>query len=275
MRSINNRYKLLIIDIDGTLLDKNRNISAEDKDALAKAANAGIQISLCTGRVVQASLPIIDYLALDGYHIFFDGALVYNPEKDEEVYVKPISQELVRQMVDFVHRNEVNLDLYSGTQFFVEQESWVSDIRRQFFGLEPTVIDFAKVWPRERIIKGTLVVRSAEEKANAENFCRYFKDSLTFSLTKTPAYPDIDFINVIAAGASKGEALEALVTFLGIPLAEVVAIGDGSNDASLLSKVGLAIAMGNAIDELKALADHITLDVDHHGVAAVVHKFLL
>ena len=98
MRSINNRYKLLIIDIDGTLLDKNRNISAEDKDALAKAANAGIQISLCTGRVVQASLPIIDYLALDGYHIFFDDALASNPEKGEEVYVEPINKELVGQM---------------------------------------------------------------------------------------------------------------------------------------------------------------------------------
>ena len=272
---INTSYKLLVLDIDGTLLDKNGNISAEDTEALAKAANAGIQVSLSTGRVVQASSRILNQLSLDGYHIFFDGALVHNPKKDEEVYVKPISQELVKQMVDFVRLNDDNLDLYSGTHFFVEQESWVSDIRRQFFGLEPTVIDFAKVWPKERIIKGTLVVRSPEEKAKAENFRRHFENNLTFSLTKTPAYPEVDFINIIALGASKGTALEALVSLMGVPLAEVVAIGDGDNDAPLLSKAGLAIAMGNATDELKALADHVTLNVDHHGVSAAINKFLL
>lgn len=178
-------------------------------------------------------------------------------------------------MVDFVHWNETNLELYSATNFFVEQESWASDIRRHFFGLEPTIIDFAKVWSRERIVKGTLVVRSAEEKAKAESFRRHFENKLTFSLTKTPAYPEVDFINVIALGVSKGNALEALVAHLGIPLCEVVAIGDGGNDASLLSRSGLAIAMGNATDELKALADYVTLNVDRHGVASAINKFLL
>lgn len=263
------------MDIDGTLLDKNGAIAAEDKDALAEAVAAGIQVALSTGRVVQASLKILNQLSLDGYHIFFDGALVYNPEKGEEVYAKPISPELVRQMVNFLHRNEVNLDFFSTTRFFVEQESWASALRREFFGLEPVVGDFARVLPRERIVKGTLVVRSTEEKEKAAAFCRYFKDSLTFSPTKTPAYPDVDFINVVAAGVTKGEALEALVTHLGIPLSEVVAIGDGDNDASLLSRVGLAIAMDNATNELKELADRVTLDVDHHGVAAAIRQFLL
>ncbi len=275
MRLINNPYKLLVLDIDGTLLDKNGAIAAEDKDALAKAVDAGIQVALSTGRVVQTSLKTLNQLSLDGYHIFFDGALVYNPEKGDEVYARPISPELVRQMVNYIHRDEVNLDLYSVTQFFVEQESWRSDIRRQFFGIEPTVVNFARVWLGERIVKGTMVVRSTEEKAKAASFCRYFKDSLTFSPTKTPAYPDVDFINVVAAGVAKGEALEALVTHLGIPLSQVVAIGDGNNDASLLARVGLAIAMGNATAELKALADQVTLDVDHHGVAAAIQKFLL
>lgn len=275
MRLINNPYKLLVVDIDGTLLDKNGAISAEDKDALARAGDLGIQVSLSTGRVPQACLKIIGQLSLDDYHIFFDGALVADPEKGEEVYVQPISEEYVRQVTEFAHRNEIDLDLYSATHFFAERETWVTDIRRQFFGLQPTIVDFTQLWHRERIIKGTLVVFSAEERAKADSFYLHFKSSLNFSWTKTPAYPGVDFINVLAPEVSKGRALEALASFLGIPLTEVIAIGDGVNDVSILSKAGLAVAMDNAVDELKAVADHVTLDVDHHGVAAAIERFLL
>ena len=73
-------YKLLVIDIDGTLLDKRGIISDEDTKALARAKAAGIRVSLSTGRAVKACTKILSQLALDGYHIFFDGALVCNPE---------------------------------------------------------------------------------------------------------------------------------------------------------------------------------------------------
>lgn len=275
MRLIKNPYTLLVVDIDGTLIDKNGAISAEDKDALARAGDSGIQVSLSTGRVVQACLRIISQLSLDGYHMFFDGALVSNPEKGEEVYVKPIGEELVRQIVDFVHLNEINLDLYSATHYFIERETWSTDIRRQFFGIEPTVVDFTNLWQKERIIKGTLVVFSAEERAKADSVRRQFKSSLHFSGTRTPAYPEVDFINVVAPDVSKGKALEALASFLGIPLTEVIAIGDGANDIPLLSSAGLAVAMDNAPSELKAVADYVTLDVEHNGVAAAINKFLL
>ncbi len=272
---INSPYKLLVVDIDGTLLDKNGAISTEDKNALARAGDLGIQVSLSTGRVVQASLRIIDQLSLDGYHIFFDGALVSNPEKGEEVYARPISKELAEQIVDFTHRGEINLDLYSVTHFFAERETWATDIRRQFFGLQPTIVDFSELWRKERIIKGTLVVLSPEERAKADSFYLHFKSSLSFSWTKTPAYPEVDFINVVAPDVSKGKAMEVLASYLGIALPEVMAIGDGANDVSLLSIVGLAVAMDNASEELKAVADYVTLDVDHNGVAAAINKFLL
>ena len=271
---VNNRYKLLVVDIDGTLLNKNGTISAEDKKTLARASDSGIQVSLSTGRVVQASLGIINQLSLDGYHIFFDGALVSNPENGEEVYVAPISKELVRQIGEAAHQSEINLDLYSVTHFFVERETWATNIRHQFFGLQPTIVDFTQLWLKERIIKGTLVVRSVEEKATADSFRLHFKGRFSFSMTKTPAYPEVDFINVLAPGVSKGKALEALASHLGIALNEVMAIGDGANDVSLLSKAGLAIAMDNATAELKAVADYVTLDVDHSGVTAAISKFL-
>jgi len=270
-----NPYKLLVLDIDGTLLDKNGVISAEDRKALARVGDLGLPVSLSTGRVAQACLGIISQLSLDSYHIFFDGALVSNPNHGKEIYVQPIDKMVAKQAIEFAHLNGINLEFYSADHYFVERETWASDIRRDFYHTPPTVVDISKLWQKERIIKGVLTLRSPEERARAEILYLQFKDSLSFSWTKTPAYPEVDFINVLAPEVSKGKALEALASFLGIPLTEVMAVGDETNDISLLSSAGLAIAMGDAPDEVKAVADYVTLDVDHNGLAAAVNKFLL
>jgi Cof subfamily protein (haloacid dehalogenase superfamily) len=268
-------YKLLVVDIDGTLLDKHGALSAEDREALAKVRRSGIRVSLSTGRASQACRKLIDQLSLDGYHMFCDGALVSDPITGQEVYAQPISAALVRQIVEFVHLNEMHMDLFSSSRYFVERETWASDIRREFFGLQPVVVDFNQLWRQERIIKGTLVVRSLEEKARVEQFRQHFSRRLSLSMTKTPAYPEVDFINVLTIGVSKQKALEALARHLGIAMVEIMAIGDGANDVSILSAVGLGVAMGNAADEVKAVADYVTLDVDHSGVAAAIKRFLL
>jgi len=264
-----------VVDIDGTLVGGDRSISAEDREALAKARDSGIRVSLSTGRATQACLGIIDRLSLDGYHIFFDGASVSNPSRGEEVYVKPISRETVKQMVEFAHRHEIDLELYSATHYFAERETWSTQAHRDFFDIEPTIADFTGLWERERIIKGGLVTTTPEEAAKAESFCRQFDDRLHFSRARTPAYPGVDFFNILAPEVSKGKALEALASHLGISISAVMAIGDGTNDISLLASAGLAVAMGNAPDEVKAVADYVTLDIDHSGVAAAINKFLL
>ncbi len=272
---INNPYKLLVVDIDGTLLGKDDTISDKDRETLAKACESGIYVSLSTGRATLACLSIIEQLSLDGYHIFFDGALVSNPDNGEEIYIQSLSQAIVKQAMEFAHLNDINLELYSATHYFIERETWSTDIHREFFGIEPTIVDFTRLSSQERIIKGGLAVASPQEAAKARSFCGQFSNSLHFSWAKTPAYPGVDFLNILPLGVSKGKALEVLASHLGISLSQVIAIGDGTNDISLLSSAGLAIAMGNAPDEVKAVADHITLDVDHSGLAAAINKFLL
>ena len=270
-----NDYRLLVIDIDGTLLNGQGEISAEDREALDKVRDVGLRVCLSTGRALMACLGIIDRLSLDSYHIFFDGALVSSPDQAEELYVQPISGKAVRQMVEFAHGNSIDLELYSTTQYFAERETWSTEAHRQFFDFIPTIASFDEIWEKERIIKGGLVVTNPEEEAKAESFRRKFGDAVHFSQARTPAYPGVVFNNILAPEVSKGKALETLAVHLGVPLAEVAAVGDGTNDISLLSSAGLGIAMGNAHDELKKVADHITLDVDHSGLAAAINKFLL
>jgi len=272
---INHPYKLLVVDIDGTLVGKDGNILPQDREALTKAGDLGIKVSLSTGRAAQSCLSLIRQLALDSYHIFFDGALVSNPAQNQEIYIQPLSKEVVREAVQFAHLNDINIDLYSTTHYFIERETWSSKIHRDFFSLKPILVDFTELWERERIIKLGLVTTSLQEADTVRKFHHKFKDSLHFSRVRTPAFPGVDFINVVAPGVSKGKALEALTSHLGIALTEVIAIGDGMNDIPLLSLAGLGIAMGNAPALVKAEADYTTLDVDRGGLAAAIKKFLL
>jgi len=270
-----NTYRLLVVDVDGTLVGKDGIISAEDRRALAQVRDLGIPVSLSTGRALRACSGVFRQLELDGYHIFFDGALVSDPHHTREVYVQSISPAVVKRTVDFAHLNDVSLELFSATRYFVERESWFSDIRRRFFDVEPTIVDFTNLWEQEKVVKEGLLVDSPQEAEKAQRFYLAFKDSLGFSRAKTPAYPDVDFINIVAPEVSKGKALELLASYLGVPLSQVMAVGDGSNDIPLLSMAGLAIAMGHASAEVKAVADYVTLDVDHSGVAAAINQFLL
>jgi 5-amino-6-(5-phospho-D-ribitylamino)uracil phosphatase len=273
--NISNHYKLLVLDIDGTLLNKAGTISAADRLALDNIRNAGIQVSLCTGRVITACTAILEELSLDGYHIFFDGALVYNHKLGREICSWPIPPEVVRKACEVSLSDRIPLDLFSSTRYFVTEESWRSDIRRKFFKIGSATTDFKDLWRKEKIIKGGIVTSSPEEESQARSYITKLEDCLNFTWTMTPAYPDYRFINIVDIRVSKGKALEALASHLGLGMEEVAAIGDGSNDVSLLATAGLAIAMRNSPAELKSVADHITGDVEQSGVAQAIYKFFL
>jgi Cof subfamily protein (haloacid dehalogenase superfamily) len=262
------------VDIDGTLVNRNGTISDRDKEALSRAREAGVQVALSTGRGLLATADVIKELSLNSYHISFDGALVSHPGSSDEIYADPISKVLVKQMIDAAHDCGVDLELFTVTHYFVEHETWSTRAHREFFNTPSTIVDFNQIWERERVIKGGLVSTSSEEAARINNFYRRLDHQLHFSLAKAPAFPQVDFTNVLSRGVSKGKALKKLAAHLKIPLDDIIAFGDGVNDISLLTAAGVAVAMGNAVDEVKAIADYITLDVDHSGLAAAIDKYI-
>ena len=170
-----------MVDIDGTLLGRDRAISAKDREALARSRALGVMVTLSTGRAAAATSHIINQLSLDGYHVFFDGALVSKPNQGEELYVKPLDKAVLRQAIEFAHLNDISIEFYSVAHYFAERETWSTNIRRRFFDIQPTIQDFTNLWQQERIIKGTLTVSSPEERARAKSFCTQFKSTLNFS----------------------------------------------------------------------------------------------
>lgn len=270
-----NNYKLLVIDIDGTLINKDSTVSKENKEALELARERGITIALSTGRTVTSCMRIIKQLAMDGYHIFFDGALVCDCVSREHVYIRPVEKALVKEMVEYANTHNIDLELASAKKYFARRETWSTEVKRSFFDIETIIGDLSLPCEGEEIIRLDIVVSNSAEQFRAELFMRQFAGRLRFSQAHSPQFPDVTIINIISPGTSKGEALKALVRHMGVNLDEVVAVGDWINDIPLLTAAGLKIAMGNAHDDLKAIADYVTLNAEEHGLAAAVRKFLL
>jgi len=268
------KYKLLVSDVDGTLINKHGTVSEADKDALARARASGIIVSLCTGRAPQGCAGLLRQLALDGYHTFHDGAQVINPDTEHQIYIQPFNYSTIRQAVEWAHRYDMEIELYSTTQFFAEKENWSTRVHRDFFNIPPVMTDYDALRQNETIIKMQTVRTNPEEAEKINAFCREFADRCHFSWVKSPAFPDADFINILSPQVSKGKAITELAAYLSIRKEEIIAIGDGKNDVSLLSAAGLAIAMESAPDVLKNIAHYITAGVDESGVAKALNKFL-
>ena len=269
------KYKLLVLDIDGTLVGKDTTVSPENKRALQQAVAKGLTVTLCTGRAPRGAMRVLNQLALDGFHTFFDGALVINPETERVVYTQALENEMLSKAVHWASDHKLELDLYSATQYFAEQENWSTWAHRGFFSVAPVITRFENVIGREVIVKIGTVAADNEQLKKVQEFEDEFKDVFNFTRVKTPAYPETDFINVVSPHVSKGKAILKLAAFLGIKPDQIIAIGDGWNDVSLLSAAGFAVAMPHAPEELKAIADYITLGVEENGVAAAVAKFIL
>jgi Cof subfamily protein (haloacid dehalogenase superfamily) len=175
--------------------------------------------------------------------------------------------------VEYCRANNVYLELYSRDFFFAERENWSDEIHRKFFRVEPTFVSFDGIWDREKILKAEMVVGSPEDAQKVKKFADHFNGRINYSVAYTPAYPEVEFFNIVNPEVTKGTALKLLMDEIGVHPVEVIAIGDGLNDIPLLQQAGNAVAMGNAPDEVKAVCQYNTADVDHHGVADAINYF--
>jgi Cof subfamily protein (haloacid dehalogenase superfamily) len=269
------QYKLLVLDIDGTLVGKANTVSPENKQALARASKSGVNISLCTGRSLRGCRLLLSELSLNGYHVFYDGALVINTVTGHEAYVQEIEVTDIKKAIEWSYERGLDIELYTSTQYFAEHENWSTDIHRKYFNSVPTFVKYPELLGRERIIKIGTVANSTAELEKIKEFCRDFSGIFNFSWVTSPSFPNAEFINIVSPQVSKGRAVTELAGHLGISRAEIIAIGDGKNDIPMFAAAGLGVAMQNSPDDLKSVAGYVTSDVEESGLAAAIEKFVL
>ncbi|WP_430598510.1 Cof-type HAD-IIB family hydrolase [Enterococcus sp. AZ177] len=266
--------KLVAIDLDGTLLDSKKEISARNKEALTQAKAAGVKIVICTGRPLAAIGIYLDALNLrdnGDYSITFNGGLVQKNDTGEIIEKSSLALENVHELYELAKLLNVPLDILSDglvmqlstTQ---EYESLYSQLNKllTFESYEVAQLTTDRIYNKAVIAVDQVYLDEQIKKIPSSFYDRY-------EVIKTRS----NLLEFMPKGITKAYGISLLARDLGIKQEEIMTIGDEENDVPMIEYAGLGVAMENAVAKVKDLADVITDTNDNDGVAQAVEKFVL
>ena len=271
--------RLIALDIDGTLLDENSRLPAINRNAVADAAERGIEIALVTGRRYDFATPIARQFPCPLTMIVNNGALVKSSDGNTQlVHLLPrdIAARVLDAAADFREQASVCFNRPRENQVIYERIDWEDPLRRGYFERNREYL--AEMTPlRDCLTEDPIQVMFtgyANEVREIERFLTHLPFVSEYSLART-IYDKRDFglVDVIAAGCSKGATLAEWVRRRGWSREDVMAIGDNLNDMEMLQFAGLPVVMGNSVPELKSLGWRETLTNDQGGVAAAIELY--
>lgn len=265
--------KLIAIDIDGTLLDPNNQLTQANIDAIQAAEKAGIKVVLCTGRPLSGVQPYLDQLKISGsdqYAITFNGAMVQN--LDGKVIVNHtlsfddfLETEMLGRKLNVHYQIETTDKIYAVNKSispYTTAESFLVRLPVEYMTPE----DFSDqiVMSKAMYVDFPEVISRVKPQLPAS-----LSDHL--SVVQSATY----FIEIMNKKATKGNALSDLASALNFSASEVMAIGDNGNDLSMIEYAGTGVAMGNAIPEIKEVAQQVTSSNADNGVAQAIKNYAL
>lgn len=265
-------YKMIVLDMDDTLLTDDHIISEATKTALMLAQEKGVKVVLASGRPTYAMLDAAKELRLAEYGSFilsFNGAKITNCQTNEELFSSTLSPETVHQLFDLSQRENIWIHTYMNDEIITQENNPFTEIEGKLTGLPiKTVADF-KQTVSSPVVKVLMV---KEENYLKEVEARLQKELANdLSVMRSKPY----FLEFTELGVTKGTSLAILIEKLGISREEVIAIGDSYNDVAMIEFAGLGVAMGNAPDDVKQLADYVTDTNNNDGIAKVIDTFIL
>lgn len=263
------KIKLFVSDIDGTLLVPKEKISARNIAAVKRMFDAGITVTIATGRMYQAALPIAQELGVNVPIITYNGALIKSVE-GEIIHAKYLPENLVAEIVEFYEKRGWHLQSYSEDNLLVPANNDYVTNYVASQKVKANVIGWEGMKTKTfQVCKLLGIADDAEEnlKRMAE-VKKEFGDKIDVTKS-TPIFTEIVCPNV-----SKASAIKILAEKLGITRDEVLAIGDSDNDLPMLKAAGIGVAMGNATDEVKKSCDVVTGRCEDDGFAQAVDKFV-
>ena len=272
------KIRLIALDLDGTLLGSDKQLSEENASALARAAQEGIEIVPATGRFYRGMPQAIRALPYVRYVISVNGAEVYDVVRRETVCGSEIPWERAVAVMERLDALPVLYDCYQNGWGWMTQALY--DQAAQYAANVHSLEMIRNLRTPVPELKACL----KERASGVQKIQIFFRDmELRAKMLQAlpEAFPDlvvttsiVNNIEINSREATKGAALQKLARRLEIPIAETVAFGDDRNDISMLEAAGIGVAMGNAENEVKQAADYVTGDCNDSGVARAIKHFL-
>ena len=263
-------YKIIALDMDETLLQPNKTISAEDRDALIKAQEMGIYVVLATGRPIFGIRKYIDELQIPdkGYAVCFNGAEVTTIDTKELIYNEKLNGDDLHYLAKLAKKLNVNMHGFDKNGCFSEKMSKFTNLEITLNHIDLNYVKYDDFKPDHEIIK----IMYVDEPEYLDSVIKKFPKEIydRFNIVKSAPF----FLEFLKPTADKWYAIEALAKHLGIKNEEIMTFGDEKNDYLMIKNAGLGIAMGNAIDEVKKVAKFVTVKNYENGIAYALNKFI-
>ena len=271
--------RLIALDIDGTLLDSEGRIPDANREAIARALGAGVEVALATGRRYDFARPIVDQLPAPLTLILSNGAIVKRREGEtlmRSLLPRALAREVLARVPEHRDSAAVVFDRPREGQVVFEAIDWEHPRHHRFFAANRPFL--SEVTPLEDCLTedpiqvmfsgGCVEMRRLFERL------QHAASGWSIALTEY-AHRDFSLVDIVCAGCSKGSALRAWSERRGFTPAEVMAMGDNLNDVQMLEFAGTPVVIGNALSELKARGWSVTTTNDEAGVARAIEEYIL
>lgn len=265
-------YKLICLDVDGTLLNDEKRVPEPVRESLKRAYDRGIRIALVTGRMPAATELVERELSIPCIKACNAGTYILLG--DECIHSRCLPPEAAwRIYEDFMARSHLPLWIFKGRKWYVTEVDYYVERESRIIHHKPELADMrelVRIWKEEGTGPNKLLVGAEPETVSQIQARMKVEGPSGVDMARSA---DI-YLEIFPEGANKGEALEAICKALNIRREETIAFGDQELDIPMLRKAGTAIAMGNAIEELKKLADFVTGSNNDAGIASALNRYL-
>lgn len=266
-------YKAVFTDMDGTLLRKDHSISEATRELIQKIIAAGIPFVLVSARPMHGILPISKWLGTTSQPIVsLNGA--YIGLENKIIFESAMEMEIVEDIQAVAAAYDVTLIYYAGMEWFAEKNNAATAKEQRITEVAVNIApfdDLRQLWKRRHNrINKIMAIGAAEIVKALEEKLHHMYGPMMNIYTSKPTY-----LEMMRRDASKTNAVKLMLARYGVLREEVIAIGDNFNDKDMIAFAGTGVAMGNAPDEVKAVADWVTDTNQHDGVRKAFEKFMV
>lgn len=267
------KYNIIVLDLDGTLTNRDKVITPRTKAALMEAQKRGKKVVLASGRPTPGVTPLAEELRLKdygGYILSYNGGIIMNCQTKEVLFSKLLPAETNQKIIELAEEHRVDFLTYEGDHIvtnnkenqYGQKESWINHMPLVEVEDPRTYLKFQV--PKFLMLDDGDYLALVEPRVKAalgKNFSVYRSEPF--------------FLEILPKGIDKAQSLERLLDVIGMTRQEMIACGDGYNDLSMIEFAGLGVAMENAVLPVRKLANYITDSNNEDGVGKVIEKFML
>lgn len=265
-------YKMIITDMDDTLLDKEHQLSEENKLAILEAQSKGLKFVLASGRPTYAMRSYAQALEMhthDSYFLSYNGAIITKAFDQSVLYQQCLSKEEAHLLCEIAAQYNIEILTYDGDEIVSATKSEYIDVEIALTGMPFRQVANLQSHITTDVVKCIMLSEPSALKKIAAELQEKYSDRFSIAISKP------FFLEFMKKGVDKGASLRRLADHINISLEDIIAVGDSYNDATLLATAGYAVAVENAVDDIKAIADHIAPASTQHALKYVIEKIAL